>query len=162
MLTATVTSRSRLNTPEQFRRIVLKTQPDGARVTLQDVARVELGAENYSIVSRFNGYPAAGLAVQLAPGADALKTAELVKAELVRQTPSFPEGYKYAFPLDSTTFIRLSVDEVIKTLIEAIVLVVIVMFVVSAELARDTDPGDLPCPSCCSAHSASSPLPGSQ
>jgi len=129
MLTATVTSRSRLNTPEQFRRIVLKTQPDGARVTLQDVARVELGAENYSIVSRFNGYPAAGLAVQLAPGADALKTAELVKAELVRQAPTFPEGYKYAFPLDSTTFIRLSVEEVIKTLIEAIILVVIVMFV---------------------------------
>jgi multidrug efflux pump len=129
MLTATVTSRSRLNTPEQFRKIVLKTQNDGSRVTLQDVARVELGAENYSIVSRFNTHPAAGVAVQLAPGADALKTAELVKAELARQAPSFPEGYKYAFPLDSTTFIRLSVDEVIKTLIEAIVLVVIVMFV---------------------------------
>jgi multidrug efflux pump len=129
MLTATVTSRSRLNTPEQFRKIVLKTQNDGSRVTLQDVARVELGAENYSVVSRFNTHPAAGVAVQLAPGADALKTAELVKAELARQAPSFPEGYKYAFPLDSTTFIRLSVEEVIKTLVEAIILVVIVMFV---------------------------------
>ncbi|UVO53137.1 efflux RND transporter permease subunit [Sphingomonas sp. SUN039] len=129
MLTATVTSRSRLNTPEQFQRIVLKTQSDGSRVLLQDVARVELGSENYGVVSRFNTHPGAGIAVQLAPGADALKTAELVKAEMVRQSGSFPEGYKYAFPLDSTTFIRLSVNEVIKTLFEAIILVVIVMFV---------------------------------
>jgi multidrug efflux pump len=129
MLTATVTSRSRLNTPEQFRRIVLKTQSDGSRVMLQDVARVELGAENYSIVSRFNGHPAAGIAIQLAPGSDALKTAELVKAEVERQSASFPEGFKYAFPVDSTTFIRLSVEEVVWTLIEAIILVVIVMFV---------------------------------
>lgn len=129
MLTATVTSRSRLTTPEQFRRIVLKTQSDGSRVLLQDVARVELGSENYSVVSRFNGHPGAGIAVQLAPGSDALKTAELVKAEVLRQSASFPDGYKYAFPLDSTTFIRLSVSEVVQTLFEAIVLVVIVMFV---------------------------------
>ena len=129
MLTATVTSRSRLTTPEQFRRIVLKTQSDGSNVLLQDVARVELGSENYSVVSRFNGHPGAGIAVQLAPGSDALKTAELVKAEVQRQSASFPDGYKYAFPVDSTTFIRLSVSEVVQTLFEAIVLVVIVMFV---------------------------------
>ena len=129
MLTATVTSRSRLNTAEQFRHIVLKTQTDGSRVLLQDVARVELGAENYSIVSRYNTHPAAGIAVQLAPGSDALKTAQLVKAEVEQQSKTFPEGFKYVFPVDSTTFIRLSVDEVVKTLVEAIILVVIVMFV---------------------------------
>ena len=129
MLTATVTARSRLTNPDQFRQIVLKTQTDGSRVLLGDVARVELGAENYSILSHFNGKPAAGIAVQLAPGSDALKTAELVKAEVKRKAPDFPEGYKYAFPVDSTVFIRLSVNEVIKTLVEAIILVVVVMFV---------------------------------
>lgn len=129
MLTATVTSRSRLTTAKEFERIVLKTQSDGSRVTLKDVARVELGSENYSIVSRLNGHPAVGLAVQLAPGADALKTAELVKAEVAKQSASFPHGYKYIYPLDSTTFIRLSVEEVVATLIEAIILVVVVMFV---------------------------------
>ncbi|MDP9085903.1 MAG: efflux RND transporter permease subunit, partial [Pseudomonadota bacterium] len=129
MLTATVTARSRLTTPDQFRQIVLKTQTDGSRVLLGDVARVELGAENYSILSHFNGKPAAGIAVQLAPGSDALKTAELVKAEVQRQSADFPEGYKYGFPVDSTVFIRLSVNEVVKTLVEAIILVVIVMFV---------------------------------
>jgi len=128
-LTATVTARSRLTTPEQFRRIVLKTQSDGSRVLLGDVARVELGSENYNIVSRFNGHPATGLAVQLAPGADALKTAKLVKAEVEAQSKTFPDGFKFGYPVDSTTFIQLSVEEVVKTLIEAIVLVVIVMFV---------------------------------
>ncbi len=128
-LTATVTARSRLTTPEEFRRIVLKTQADGSRVLLEDVARVELGSENYTIVSRFNGHPATGLAVQLAPGADALKTAALVKAEVEAQSATFPDGFKFGYPVDSTTFIQLSVDEVVKTLIEAIVLVVIVMFV---------------------------------
>ena len=129
MLSATVTARSRLSTPEQFRAIVLKSQASGARVLLGDVARVELGGESYSTISRFNGSPAAGIAVSLAPGADALKTAELVRAEVQRQAKSFPPGYQYTFPLDNTAFIKLSVDEVIKTLIEAIVLVVIVMFV---------------------------------
>ena len=128
-LTATVTARSRLTTPNEFRRIVLKAQSNGSRVLLQDVARIELGSENYNIVSRFNGHPATGLAVQLAPGADALKTAELVKAEVEAQSGTFPDGFKFAYPVDSTTFIRLSVEEVVKTLIEAIVLVVIVMFV---------------------------------
>ena len=129
MLTATVTSRSRLSTPEQFRQIVVKSQADGSRVVLGDVARVELGSESYSILSRFNGHPATGLPVQLAPGADALGTAERVKAEVERQSKSFPEGFRYAYPNDSTTFIKLSIEEVVKTLIEAIILVVIVMFV---------------------------------
>ena len=129
MLNATVTARSRLSTPEQFRQIILKTQTDGSRVTLADVGRVELGSESYTNVSRFNGHPAAGIAVQLAPGADALKTAELVRAEVARQAESFPAGFRYAYPNDSTTFIRLSIEEVVKTLIEAIILVIVVMFV---------------------------------
>jgi multidrug efflux pump len=129
MLNATVTARSRLTTAEQFRQILVKTQADGSRVLLGDVARVELGNENYTTVSRLNGHPGAGIAISLAPGADALRTAELVRAEMARQYRNFPAGFKYAYPNDSTAFIRLSVEEVVKTLIEAIVLVVLVMFV---------------------------------
>jgi multidrug efflux pump len=129
MLNATVTARSRLTTPEQFRRILVKTRPDGSTVRLSDVARVELGSENYTTITRLNGHPGSGIAIQLAPGADALRTSELVKAEVARQAKAFPSGYRYAFPLDSTDFVRLSIEEVVKTLIEAIVLVVIVMFV---------------------------------
>ena len=129
MLNATVTSQSRLSTPEQFRNIILKTTRDGAIVRLSDVARVELGAENYTVRSRINGHPGAGFAVSLAPGADALKTAELVKAKVAELTKTMPTGFTVAYPSDSTLFIKLSVEEVVKTLIEAIILVVIVMFV---------------------------------
>ncbi len=129
MLNATVTARSRLTTPEQFRRIIVKTQRDGSMVRLSDVARVELGNEGYNFEARLNAHPASGMAIQLAPDADALKTAELVKAEVARQAKAFPAGYRYAFPLDSTDFVRLSIEEVVITLIEAIALVVIVMFV---------------------------------
>ena len=129
MLNATVTSQSRLQTPEQFGGIVLKAATNGAAVTLNDVARVELGQESYGVLSRVNGHPGAGLAVSLAPGADALTVADDVKAEVKRLAGDFPDGLAYAFPLDSTTFIKLSIDEVVKTLIEAIILVVIVMYV---------------------------------
>jgi multidrug efflux pump len=129
MLNAVVTARSRLTSPDQFKRIIVKTQTDGSKVLLTDVARVELGSENYTVVSRLNGHPGAGIAVQLAPGGDALKTAKLVRQEVESRASSFPNGLRYAFPNDSTAFIRLSVEEVIKTLIEAIILVVIVMFV---------------------------------
>ncbi|MEO5938998.1 MAG: efflux RND transporter permease subunit [Sphingomonas sp.] len=128
-LNATVTAQSRLSTPAQFANIVLKTRPDGSTVHLSDVARVELGAESYAVVSRVNGHPGAGIAVSLAPGADALTTAELVKNEIIARSKSFPPGFTYAFPNDSTTFIKLSIEDVVKTLFEAIVLVVIVMFV---------------------------------
>ncbi len=128
-LDATVTAQSRLTTPEQFREIVVKTQADGSTVRLADVARIELGAESYGIFSRVNGHPGAGLAVSLAPGADALLTANLVKAEIRRQSDSFPAGFSYVFPQDSTAFIKLSVRDVVITLIEAIALVVVVMFV---------------------------------
>ena len=129
MLNAIVTARSRLTTVDEFKKIIVKTQTDGAKVLLENVARVELGSESYNTVSRLNGHPGAGIAVQLAPGADALKTAELVRAFIQQRSQSFPQGYQYAFPNDSTAFIKLSVEEVVKTLIEAILLVVIVMFV---------------------------------
>jgi len=128
MLNATVTAQSRLQTAEQFRDIILKGGASGAAVRLGDVARVEIGAENYNAVSRLNGHPGAGIAVSLAPGADALKTAEAVKAEVVDMSRSFPPGFKYAYANDTTDFIKLSIEEVVKTLAEAIILVVIVMF----------------------------------
>jgi multidrug efflux pump len=129
MLNATVTARSRLNTPEQFRDIIVKTQSDGSTVRIADVARVELGSESYNTLTRLNGHPGAGIAIQLAPGADALKTSELVKTAIAEHAKQFPPGFRYAFPLDSTDFVKLSIEEVAKTLLEAITLVVIVMFV---------------------------------
>jgi multidrug efflux pump len=129
MLNATVTAHSRMTTPEQFRNIIVKTQTDGSRVLLRDVARIELGSENYGTVSRLNGHPAAGIAVNLAPGADALQTADLVRGAIIEQSKRFPPGYTYVFPNDSTAFIKLSIREVVQTLAEAVLLVVLVMFV---------------------------------
>ncbi|MBD8545740.1 multidrug efflux RND transporter permease subunit [Sphingomonas sp. CFBP 8760] len=128
-LNAVVTAQSRLQTPEQFRNIIVKTQGNGAAVKIADVGWVELGAESYAAISRVNQHPGAGIAVLLAPGADALKTAELVKAQITETAKSFPPGYEYRFVNDSTNFIKLSIEEVVKTLIEAVILVVIVMFV---------------------------------
>jgi multidrug efflux pump len=129
MLNATVTARSRLTNPGQFENIIVKTQVDGSRVLLKDVARIELGSESYGAEGRLNGHPGSGIGIQLAPGADALKTAKLVRDELARRSAAFPPGYKIAYPNDSTAFIRLSIIEVVKTLIEAIILVIVVMFV---------------------------------
>ena len=129
MLNATVTAQSRLQTPEQFRNIIVKADPSGARVLLSDVARVELGADNYSARIRANGHPGAGIGINLEPGANALRTAGLVKAKVEQMAPRMPAGYQYAFANDTSDFIKLSVKEVVKTLIEAIVLVVLVIFV---------------------------------
>ena len=129
MLNATVTAQSKLQTPEEFENIVLKTLPDGSTVRIKDVARVELGAENYTSVTRVNGHPGAGISISLSPGSDALKTAELVKARMDELAADMPEGLGYAYANDSTSFIKLSVSEVQKALFEAILLVVIVMFV---------------------------------
>ncbi len=129
MLNATLTARSRLQTPEEFERIVLKTERDGSSVTIGDVARVEIGSENYAVTSRVNRHPASGLGISLSPGADALKTAEAVKAKMAELAEDLPEGLAYSYGNDSTDFIKLSIEEVSKALIEAIVLVVIVMFV---------------------------------
>ncbi|WP_159978143.1 MULTISPECIES: efflux RND transporter permease subunit [unclassified Novosphingobium] len=128
-INAVLTAGSRLQTPEQFREIVLKTNPDGSAVTVGDVARVEIGAENYTSVSRVNGHPGAGISISLSPGADALATAEAVKSKMEALAADMPDGVKYIYGSDSTDFIKLSVEEVEKALFEAIILVVIVMFV---------------------------------
>jgi hydrophobe/amphiphile efflux-1 (HAE1) family protein len=127
-LTATVTAQSRLQTAEQFRSIVLKSTGGGATVRLGDVARVELGAESYDIVARYNGKPATGVAVKLATGANALATAAAVKTELKRLEQSMPVGLTSVVPFDTTPFVKVSIEEVVKTLIEAVVLVFLVMY----------------------------------
>ena len=129
MLNATVTAMSKLQNPEQFRAIVLKTSPDGSTVRLGDVARVELGAQGYDTVRKVNGHPGAGISISLSPGADALRTAELVKDQVTQLQATMPEGLVVGYANDSTAFIKLSVSEVEKSLLEAIVLVMIVMFV---------------------------------
>jgi len=127
-LTATVTAQSRLQTAEQFRSIVLKSTPGGATVRLADVARVELGAETYDIVARYNGKPATGVAVKLATGANALATAAAVKTELRRLEQNMPAGLTAVVPFDTTPFVKVSIEEVVKTLLEAVVLVFLVMY----------------------------------
>lgn len=128
-LVATVRSRSRLQTPEQFQNIVVKTKTDGSVVRLSDIARVEMGSEDYSANVLANGHPAAGIAIQLASGANALSTAELVKNTINEFRSTMPAGYAIDYPLDSTDFVKVSIEEVVKTLCEAIFLVVVVMFV---------------------------------
>src|SRR3954467_10623908 len=129
MLNATVTAQSKLQTPEQFRNIIVKADPSGARVLLGEVARVELGADNYSARIRANGHPGAGIGISLEPGANALRTANLVKARVAEIAKRMPAGYNYAYANDTSDFIKISVYEVVKTLIEAILLVVLVIFV---------------------------------
>jgi multidrug efflux pump len=127
-LNATIGAQERLQTPEQFRDIVLRSNPDGSVLKLGDIARVELGAESYSVISRYNGKPATGMAISLATGANALQTAKGVTAELEVLKPFFPTGLKAVVPFDTTPFVRASIIEVVKTLSEAIVLVFLVMF----------------------------------
>ncbi|MEM9964450.1 MAG: efflux RND transporter permease subunit, partial [Asticcacaulis sp.] len=127
-LNATITAQSRLNTVEQFEKIVLRNASGGAIVHLSDVARVELGAETYDGEAYFNGKPASGLALRLAPGANALDTAKAVKARMDVLQENFPEGYNYVIPFDTSPFIELSIHEVVKTLVEAVVLVFLIMY----------------------------------
>lgn len=128
-LNVTVTAQSKLQTPQEFRDIILKYDDNGATVRLSNVARVELGSESYNFSPRLNGHPSSGMAVMLAPGANALSTSEKVRTVLDELKRNLPEGYEVALPRDSTEFIKISIEEVVKTLFEAIVLVVIVMFV---------------------------------
>ncbi len=127
-LNATVTAQSRLQTAEQFRAIILATQADGSSVHLGDVARVEIGAENYQNSATLNGHPASGFSVTLSSGANAVATSDAVRATIERLKPTFPPGMEVAYPRDSTPFVRISIEGVVHTLIEAIVLVVVVMF----------------------------------
>lgn len=127
-LNAKVTSGSLLRTPEQFENIILKANSDGGMVYLKDIARVEIGAENYQIFNRINGYPASGLSVSLAVGANVMQTADLVYQEIERLKKGLPEGYFVVYPRDDTPFVKESMSQVVTTLVEAIILVVLVMF----------------------------------
>jgi len=129
VINATVSVQSYLQTPEEFRNILLKTDSSGAQVRLGDVADVEIGSENYSVNSLYNGQEAAGLGISLAAGANALETREAVGARMAELETNFPAGLSSVVPYDTTPFVRLSIEQVVKTLIEAIVLVFIVMFV---------------------------------
>jgi multidrug efflux pump len=129
MLNATVTAQSRLQTPEQFSKIVVKSDSSGARVQLSQVARVELGAESYGTIIHVNGYPGAGIGIYLEPGANALTTSKLIKAKVEAAKDRMPPGYDFTYANDSSDFIKLSIEEVVKTLAEAMALVILVMFV---------------------------------
>ena len=128
-LTVTMTAQSQLTTVDEFERIILKVEQDGATVRLSDVARAEIGQESYGGESRQNGLPSTGFAVNLATGANALDTADRVKAELAKLAPTLPEGVEITYPYDTTPFVELSIEKVVHTLIEAIILVFVVLLI---------------------------------
>ncbi|MEG1124451.1 MAG: efflux RND transporter permease subunit [Citrobacter sp.] len=127
-LNASIIAQTRLKDPEEFGKVTLRVNSDGSVVHLKDVARIELGGENYNVVARINGKPASGLGIKLATGANALDTANAIKAKLVELKPFFPQGMKVVYPYDTTPFVTISIHEVVKTLFEAIVLVFLVMY----------------------------------
>ncbi|WP_204993958.1 MULTISPECIES: efflux RND transporter permease subunit [unclassified Sphingopyxis] len=127
-LNAVITTQGRFTKPEQFEGIILRANPDGSAVTLGDVGRVELGAANYVFSSELNGKPMAGLAIQLTPGANALSTAEGIRSRMEELSKGFPPDVTWSIPYDTTPFISLSIEEVVKTLGEAMILVFLVMF----------------------------------
>ncbi|HEX3481852.1 MAG TPA: efflux RND transporter permease subunit, partial [Kofleriaceae bacterium] len=127
-LNATINAKSRLQTPGQFEQILVRVNPDGSRVVLRDVARVELASETFDVEASFNGRPAAALAIRLSPGANALDTSDAVRARLAELATGFPPSLRVGYPLDSIPFVKLSIRDVVKTLIEAIALVFLVMF----------------------------------
>lgn len=127
-LNATVTAQTMLRSVEEFENILVRVNTDGSKLFLKDVARIELGAESYGFKPRYNGQPASGVAISLASGANALKTANLVKERVEELSKYMPAGLKYMFPYDTTPFVKISIEEVVKTLLEAVVLVFLVMF----------------------------------
>ncbi len=128
LLNATISSASRLSSVEEFEEIILKSDTSGANVYLKDVARIERGAESYNIRGKFNGYPSSGLGLSLGTGANALETAEAVKARLAELQENFPDGMQIAYPFETTPFVQASISEVVKTLLEAILLVFLIMY----------------------------------
>jgi hydrophobe/amphiphile efflux-1 (HAE1) family protein len=128
MLQATITEQTLLRTPKEFGDIMLKVNPDGSQVRIKDVARIELGGETYNFDTKYNGQPTAGMGIQLATGANALQTAKEVRAKIDELSKYFPHGLVVKYPYDTTPFVRLSIEEVIKTLLEGIVLVFLVMY----------------------------------
>lgn len=127
-LSAKVTSGSRFKSIEEFENIIIKSNKEGNFIYLKDVARVELGAENYQSYNTINGFPSSGLGVSLSSGANALATSALIDAEIAKIRQNLPTGYKIVYPRDNTPFVQESIKEVVKTLLEAIILVVVVMF----------------------------------
>jgi multidrug efflux pump len=127
-LHATIVGPQRLSSADEFGRVLLKVNSDGSQVRLKDVATIGLGAESYSVHTEYNAHPAAGLAIKLATGANALETANAVHATMNRLAPLFPPGLQLIYPYDTTPFVRVSIDEVVKTLFEAIVLVFLVIY----------------------------------
>ena len=127
-LNATINAQDRLQTPEEFRNVVVRANPDGSLLRLGDIARVELGSATYDFITRYNGQPATGVAISMSTGANALETAALVGEALDALEPYFPAGMKAVVPFDTTPFVRISIQGVIMTLIEAIVLVFLVMY----------------------------------
>ncbi len=127
-LNATITARTLLKTPEQFDGIVLRTNSDGSTVRLRDVAESKIGTENYDIQSFYNGKPLGGMAIRLAAGANALDTGNRVKAKMAELEKYFPPGMKVVYPYDTTPFVKISIEEVVRTLFEAVCLVFIIMF----------------------------------
>ena len=128
-LNAKVTAGSRLRTVDEFKNIIVKSNANGSYVYLKDIARVELGAENYQSFNSINGYPSSGMGISLSSGANALQSSALIKAELAKISEKLPKGYKIVYPRDNTPFVQESIKEVVKTLFEAVLLVVIVMFI---------------------------------
>ncbi|EIL4648193.1 efflux RND transporter permease subunit [Salmonella enterica] len=127
-LNASIIAQTRLKDPQEFGKVTLRVNTDGSVVHLKDVARIELGGENYNVVARINGKPASGLGIKLATGANALDTATAIKAKLAELQPFFPQGMKVVYPYDTTPFVKISIHEVVKTLFEAIILVFLVMY----------------------------------
>ena len=123
-----ITTQGRLTTPEQFGDVILRTQPDGSILRLKDVATIELGAQSYDFVGKYNGLDAVPIGIYLSPGANALATAEVVKAKMEELSKEFPVGVAYSIPYDTTTFVKISIEEVVKTLFEAMVLVFLVVY----------------------------------
>ncbi len=128
LLNATISSASRLSSVAEFQNIILKSDASGANVYLRDVARIERGAESYDIQGQYNGLPASGLGISLGTGANALETAAAVKERLAELSENFPDGLKVAYPFETTPFVEASIQEVVKTLLEAIVLVFLIMY----------------------------------
>jgi HAE1 family hydrophobic/amphiphilic exporter-1 len=127
-LNASIIVQNLLKTPTEFANIPIRTNPDGSVVRIQDVGRTELGAESYDMERRYNGKPAAGLAIRQEPGANALATADAVKKKMAEMSRYFPHGMKVIYPYDTTPFVRVAIHEVVKTLFEAVVLVFLVMW----------------------------------
>lgn len=123
-----MTAKGRLTTVEEFENVIVRANPDGSTVYLRDVARVELGAKTYSFMGHQDGKPAVPIGITLAPGANAIKVCDMVKKQFAEASRNFPDGVIYDIPYDTTTFVRVSIEEVVKTLFEAILLVFIVVF----------------------------------